>query len=102
MPQRAPLTLPSSQERVQLMKWYFENCRLSHILLVGLIVWAASACFLLQEVAPAIYVVLHAATTGVFFIAFLMVDRRSREAVPQKVAEPPAEENQKSAQSLSA
>jgi len=76
---------PSSQEGVELMKWYFENCRLSHVLLLGIIVWAISASLLLKEVAPVAYIGLHMATTGVFFVAFLAVDRKSkRKAVPVK------------------
>ena len=66
------------------MKWYFENCRLSHVLLLGIIVWAICASWLLQEIAPVTYIGLHLATTGVFFIAFLAVDRKSKreEVVP--------------------
>ena len=61
------------------MKWYFENCRLSHVLLAGMIVWAVSAFFLLKEIAPVAYIGLHLVTTGIFFAAFLSVDRRSKK-----------------------
>ncbi|MDB4637937.1 MAG: hypothetical protein P8M30_14180 [Planctomycetaceae bacterium] len=70
------------------MKWYFESCRLSHVLLLGIIVWAICASWLLKEVAPVAYIGLHMATTGVFFIAFLAVDRKSkREKVVPAVQE---------------
>lgn len=60
------------------MKWYFENCQLSHVLLLGIIVWAICASLLLQAIAPMIYIGLHIATTGVFLIAFLAVDRKAK------------------------
>lgn len=61
------------------MKWYFESCRLSHILLLGMIVWGVSAFVLLKEIAPVAYIGLHLVTTGTFFVAFLAVDRRSKQ-----------------------
>jgi len=70
------------------MKWYFESCRLSHILLAGIILWTLSASVLFKELAPLAYVGLHLLTTGLFFAAFLSVDRK-RQAEPA-----PAEEQE--------
>jgi hypothetical protein len=61
------------------MKWYFESCRLSHVLLAGMIVWALSSTLLLREIAPLAYIGLHLVTTGIFFLAFLNVDRKSHK-----------------------
>ncbi|MBD3675949.1 MAG: hypothetical protein HUJ26_20765 [Planctomycetaceae bacterium] len=66
------------------MKWYFEKCSLSHVLILGMIVWAISASLLLKEIAPLAYIGLHLVTTGLFFAAFLSVDRHSKK-VPQPV-----------------
>lgn len=62
------------------MKWYFESCRLSHVLLLGMLVWALSATMLLKEAAPLVYIGLHLLSTGLFFFAFLWVDRHSRKS----------------------
>lgn len=64
------------------MKWYFETCRLSHVLVLGMVVWALSSTLLLKEVAPLAYISLHLVTTGVFFLAFLSVDRSSHHQNP--------------------
>lgn len=64
------------------MKWYFETCRLSHVLLLGMIVWALCATLLLRETAPLAYIGLHLLTTGVFFLAFLNVDRKAHRPNP--------------------
>lgn len=61
------------------MKWYFESCRLSHVLLLGMVVWTLSSTLLLREIAPLVYIGLHLVTTGTFFLAFLSVDRRSHK-----------------------
>lgn len=64
------------------MKWYFESCKLSHILLAGIIVWALSATLLLKESAPLVYIGLHLVTTGVFFLAFIKIDTHARKSHP--------------------
>jgi hypothetical protein len=64
------------------MKWYFETCKLSHILLLGIVVWALSATLLLGKIAPLVYIGLHLVTTGVFFLAFLRIDSRARKSQP--------------------
>ena len=62
------------------MKWYFESCRLSHILLFGIVAWGLSASVLLKEIAPLAYIGLHLLTTGVFFLAFLSIDRKAQHS----------------------
>jgi len=64
------------------MKWYFETCKLSHVLLLGIVIWAVSATILLWEIAPLVYIGLHLITTGVFFLAFLKIAGGSRKAHP--------------------
>jgi len=64
------------------MKWYFETCKLSHILLLGVVLWALSATLLLREMAPLVYIGLHLITTGVFFLAFMKVAGHSRGTEP--------------------
>ena len=62
-----------------LMNWYFEKCRLSHLLIGMVILWALLAWMILRELAPLAYVGLHVVTTGVFFLAALRVDRQSHQ-----------------------
>lgn len=63
-----------------LLKWYFEKCSLSVLLLSIAAVWVVSAFFMLDRVyrfTPLVYIGLHLITTGVFFWAALRVDRLS-------------------------